>query len=426
MEPIKCNYVCCTILGILAVTACTDKESETAPLRTAENDNTSSVSDAVEEDDSDSDGDADRKNSDNNDEENTRAGGDADEHLAQTNNEPGDGSINKCAGVTEDAQSVRLPADIIIAVDNSGSMIEEVGFVRENLNRLLERVGDLDVHIVLISARNGDAVPHNLDQLGDRIGDIITSLTPGICVDPPLGKEGACPDNDESNPPKFKHIDHIVGSGSNDGLRAILQTYSQWKNSLREGAPLHIVLVSDDNAFLMTADGFTDSLSDLSTPAEDFTFHAIVATSNPGNGGPCNKLAAARGTVYEELVQKTKGVLGNLCEQKFTPVFDAISDSMISSTLSCEWKIPEPPKGETFDTNEVNVQFTSSKGKVHNIGWVPGSDECSKVEHGWYYNKEKNPTKVIVCGQTCEWIQRKDKGNISITFGCETIVATIV
>jgi hypothetical protein len=177
----------------------------------------------------------------------------------------------------------------------------------------------------------------------------------------------------------------------------------------------------------MTADGFINNLSGRTPPIEDFTFHAIVATSNPGNGGPCNTLAAAKGTVYEELVQKTRGVLGNLCEQKFDPVFDAISDSMLSSALSCEWKIPTPPEGETFDTSKVNVQFkNNANGKVHNIGWVPNKEACAKVENGWYYNKEKNPTKVIVCEQTCDWIQSKEEGSITITFGCETIPATIV
>ena len=49
--------------------------------------------------------------------------------------------------------------------------------------------------------------------------------------------------------------------------------------------------------------------------------------------------------------------------------------------------------------------------------------DCANVEHGWYYDNAMLPTEVLVCPQTCEWIQGQPGAQIDIQFGCATVVA---
>ncbi|MCP4602528.1 MAG: hypothetical protein GY847_18760 [Proteobacteria bacterium] len=261
------------------------------------------------------------------------------------------------------------------------------------MNKFSNKMGNLDVRVVLISALK-------------RPGIIWIC---GVCVDAPLGS-GACPAN-ESNPPKYKHIVQQVDS--NNALEKIVGTYPQWKDMLREDALLHFMVVSDDNSSPMTAPQFINQMAARNPSITDFFFHGITATKG---------CAAERGVVYETLVQQTGGIWGELCDQNFDPVFDAIIEAMISSSMSCEWEIPEPPEGEEFDKEMVNLEFKDNDSKMHRIGHVVSKDDCDKVENGWYYDSEDDPTKIFVCSQTCDWIKEHKDGEISIQFGCETEV----
>jgi hypothetical protein len=51
--------------------------------------------------------------------------------------------------------------------------------------------------------------------------------------------------------------------------------------------------------------------------------------------------------------------------------------------------------------------------------------KCDEVEYGWYYDDNKNPKKIILCDQTCDYIKSVEDGRIDIQFGCETIPAVI-
>jgi uncharacterized protein YegL len=50
--------------------------------------------------------------------------------------------------------------------------------------------------------------------------------------------------------------------------------------------------------------------------------------------------------------------------------------------LECEWGIPDPPEGETFDRDMVNVVFSQPTVKDMIIGRV-NQGKCDEVENGW-------------------------------------------
>jgi hypothetical protein len=310
-----------------------------------------------------------------------------------------------CEEVTSNAENVLVPVDIVIAIDNSGSMDFESSWVQQNMNGFSGQIvaSGVDAHIVLISASTAQS---------DN----------GICVPAPLGS-GSCPA--DSNPPNYRHVEQSVGS--NDALYQIHQTFGQWSDMLRPGSERHFIVMSDDDSDDSAA-AFVGWMSGHGI--DEFRFHSIVASIGPlaaiatsfcvAFGVP---LTAAAGTVYMELTDLTGGVYGDLCLQDFAGVFDEVATVVSDAGIVCEWEIPEPPEDQEFVADEVNVDFVDGDAVTHAIGWVESAADCDDVEHGWYYDDNENPTTIHVCPQTCAWMQGEEDAQVIIKFGCETIVA---
>lgn len=344
----------------------------------------------------------------------TGGGGDQGSSIATTGSgSDSSGSVQPCAGVSAEAQASLQPADVIIAVDTSGSMDEESGEVQANLNAFASVVtgSGIDMHVVLIA----DA---------------------SVCIPAPLGS-GNCGGADE-NLPSFRHVVQAVGS--NDSLELLVSTYPQYKDSLRQGATKTFIVVSDDNSDMSAAE-FTNAIMALDPSFAGFKFDAIVSYTSPLSCfgfscppnnpccvpfGPigCQPLSAEEGTVYKQLVAQTGGVSGDLCAQDFDPVFQDIAKGVVgSSKLACEYPIPDPPEGEEIDPNKVNVTYTpGGGGEPQPIYNVPGGAAQCGPEGGWYYDDLAMPTKIVLCPATCQTIQADSMGKFEVVFGCDTQV----
>jgi hypothetical protein len=324
------------------------------------------------------------------------------------------GGFEECTGVSETAVPELQPADIIIAVDTSGSMSEESDEVQANLNSFASIIdaSGVDAHVVLIS----DAT---------------------VCIPAPLGS-GQCAGAD-SNLPVYRHVVNVVNS--TDGLQVMLDTYPMWKDSLRPGATKTFFIVTDDNSALSAGD-FTNALLALDPPTfQGFKFDAICAQSDPlecfglscpaGNaccyspiGFGCDSYAAEEGTVYAQLTAQTGGILADLCAQDFDPIFQSMAEGVVtSSQLSCVYNIPPPPQGETLNPDQVNVTYTPGGGgndvPIYN---VPGGLNACGANGGWYYDDPQNPTQILVCPSTCATLQNDPAGAVDVVFGCDTEV----
>ncbi len=295
------------------------------------------------------------------------------------------------------------PADIIIVVDNSGSMDFEAQAVQANMNAFSSQIflANIDAHVVLISQIDGDT---------------------GVCVDPPLGS-GMCP-TDDNNPPGLTHI--VDGVDSNNALQKLIEHHAEWAPAMRATASKHVIVVTDDNSDL-SANDFQTMWAALDPTYVPYKLHAIAAPEGPVagclNSTSCCITSAAAGAVYMQLTMATGGIFGNLCDQEFQPIFDAVAAQVIEgSTLACEFTIPPPPEGETFDPMEVNVEFFDGVGTL-DIGYVEGPADCGGVTDGWYYDDPADPTTILLCPQTCDTIQGFQGAQVSIQFGCATVPA---
>lgn len=95
--------------------------------------------------------------------------------------------------------------------------------------------------------------------------------------------------------------------------------------------------------------------------------------------------------------------------------------------LDCKWSIPEPPHGEVFDQDLVNVQF-SPTGLTQNdstLGRVEYESKCGVSANSWHYDKTNDPSAIVACPKTCDQIKATDKGKISIVFGCKTVLTVL-
>ncbi len=308
-----------------------------------------------------------------------------------------------CEEVTDTAENKLQPADIIVVVDNSGSMDFEANFVQNYLNTFSNQIiqAGIEAHVALISSYPGNGN--------------------GICINAPLGKPGGCLENppDDNNPPSFLHIDKKVSS--NSALQDILDTEPEWSQILRPDGSLHMIVITDDDSSL-SAGAFHSMLVAINPECGKYVFHAIASPEDPALAclqmTSCCLLAADQGKEYEALVNMTGGVFGNLCDQDFAPVFDAVSEKVVQdAAIACSWDIPDT---ENFDPDKVNVQFDDGMGGILDIGRVDDPADCPSVTDGWYYDDPNMPTKILLCPQTCTKVQGFEDAKINIKFGCPT------
>ncbi|MBU1241414.1 hypothetical protein KKF84_07535 [Myxococcota bacterium] len=340
-----------------------------------------------------------------------------------------DGSCDDgtCSASISEADEGVLPADIIVVVDNSGTMGDEAASVQASMHDFVGAVvnSGIDAHVILISAdSNEDA---------------------GVCVPAPVGS-GNCP-NDE-NLPEFRHVMQDVGSSN--ALELILSTYPQWAPSLRPSATKTILVITDDNSGL-NATSFTTQLLALDPTFEGFKFSGIIApynidqadcvlceflgTCNTGScdtccgtdtilGLLCTALPAEEGTVYRDLITATGGIEGNLCIQDFQPAFNDLATAVIwESQVDCVYNIPEPPEGEVIDYTKINVDYqptpTDDPQAIYN---VPGGiDDCG-IGGGWYYDELDPHLQLSLCPTTCTEVSANLQAVITVKFGCATVV----
>lgn len=323
-----------------------------------------------------------------------------------TSSTSGDGTTGECAEISEAAMNKKQPADILFVIDNSGSMATEIASVKANMNAFSQKIinSGIDVHVVVISAYPSDD---------------------GLCIDPPLGS-GGCPVKD-NNPPKFLHVDSAVGS--TNALQKLLDHYPDYKASLRPDAAKHVVVVTDDDSGL-AANTFDTMFKALDPTLAAYKFHAICGANDSDDflwcaqNPDCCLFTAEAGDEYIKLINKTGGEWGDLCDQDFKPVFDVLSTQVIEeATLACEWAIPDPMGDDPIDFGKVNVDFDDGMGGAQTIGKVEAPADCANVVDGWFYDDPQNPTKILVCPQTCTKIQGVPNATMTIKFGCETVIA---
>lgn len=343
------------------------------------------------------------------------------------------GSLEDCPAVSQTADNKVQPVDIIIAIDTSGSMGEEIAFVQAEMNAFSQQIVDsgIDARVILIAAEAASTTSDpNANCVVFFPGTPCVSLGGGdfgVCIGAPLGS-GMCPA--DSKLPTYAHINQSVGS--TDALNVLISSYPSWKQHLREQSVKQFLVVTDDNA---------ESLFGAADPmGTTNTFIQQVTALEPGNplmwaSWKFNSIhcftqcaaAASIGTVYDLLVPQTGGTRGDLCLQDFKPVFDELAKQVASSVkVACEWDIPAVPAGKTFDRGKTNVKITLG-GTEEIIGNIKSAADCG-TNQAWHYDvadETMAPTKVLACPALCDRIQSAPDAKVDVLFDCPTIQVAV-
>jgi hypothetical protein len=121
-----------------------------------------------------------------------------------------------------------------------------------------------------------------------------------------------------------------------------------------------------------------------------------------------NEIAAGSGTNSALIVSPANPAQ---IQSDFTKAINQIK----ASALTCDYKIPAAPSGETFDRSKVNVQHVPLGSTPATIGY----NQACTGGTGWRYDDTNNPTRILLCDASCDGVKAKP-GKVDILFGCAT------
>ncbi len=360
--------------------------------------------------------------------------------------QPGD----TCAEDTADAQLVKEPVDIIMVVDDSGSMKNELESVENNINQnfgtILEE-SDIDYRLIALSRHRDD----------DN-----TSL----CVTAPLSTLASCPADEPGISERFFHYSTKVES--DDSFDLLLDTYEApfnqpclstcdngdteeednedkydnapdgWSQWLRKGAKKVFLEITDANED-MPVSTFVSELTAMApehfgtADAPTFIFHSItgvaekatptdpylpsepiVSETCTGNGGDVTNA----GETYQELSILTGGLRLPVCQfQAYDTVFREIAEDVIVQTdIACDFPIPEAPAGAgDIDLDNVAVKYVKGDGSGEvQFGQAAVPGECQP--EAFYIQDDR----IVLCAEACDTIRADPLSSVDVLFTCES------
>jgi hypothetical protein len=347
---------------------------------------------------------------------------------------------------TASSQTSMAPVDVIITVDQSASMGQELDGIFANINDHLAAVLDskgLDWRVILVAGN--------------------------FCVNPPLGRPGGPPACYESNPPRYFHAPAPINNS--DTLTQLLYTYDgyvrvpnscgktasaavRWRDWLRYDAQKIFIVFTDDDPVSFSAatlgcsecpwhncPTFADRPADWGgadfptelyrrSPAGMFgtaerpkwVLHSVVGVDRayaPNEalspfGQTCNfsgNTAENSGVEYQKLARLTGGLRFPSCNTDYSPVFRSIAATI--SPLSCSYAL----SGELdrIDPDRIRVQFDPGNGGAVRDLPRDESRPCESGANGW----QLAGSTVVLCGSTCTDVRASQTGSVAVTAGCQ-------
>ena len=342
----------------------------------------------------------------------------------------GGGPIGDAACATDTINGERVPLDMYIVFDRSGSMSTQTSGGQS----LWDATKQAFLTFVASPDTAGIGVGLQFFPPGNSSGANCFGAVPpncpvgcipfvNLCV--PGGDEG-CAINDYLPPAVF--IEQLPGvqskiasalNGTSPGggtpttpaMQAAAQSVTQHaaQNPTRK---VIIVLATDGNP--------NDCNSDIASVANVASGAAasnpsvqtfVIGINNSGvNTAGLDQIAQAGGTNKALLVNPANA------GKEFLDAIKAIQ----GQALGCTFKVPTPPSGKTFNPNQVNVWYTPAGGAPDLIFKVDSAAQCDPTLGGWYYNNPANPTEIELCPASCDAIGGT-KGEVRIELGCDSV-----
>ncbi len=318
--------------------------------------------------------------------------------------DPPPSQVEEEPSCVESFAETRRAVDIIISIDQSGSMSEEIESLKRNVNNLPKLLAE-----------------SNLDYRVVMIAEVGTGKY-GICVPPPLGGPECGANGDV-----FRPVDHVVLS--NDSLAIILRTMRHpvaklaWHDFLRPGVLKVFVPITDDEALDIGGPAFDAELLRRGAPlfgtstSRNYVFFPVIGVNDYPDTSTCPN-SDGPGREYQYLANLTNGRWFSVCRPSLGPVLDEIGKAA-RDAVSCEVAVPEPPAGTTLDLSRINVRITPADGEPVLVP-QDAAKPCAAGAEGWQFSEDKK--KILLCGSACTLAKSDPSTKFTVGFGCNTEV----
>ncbi len=369
---------------------------------------------------------------------------DGDEVFLGTDPTVADGA---CADVHGSTTLGGRPVDIIVSLDNSSSMSDEITAIVDRINidfaAILDSAG-VDYQVILVS-RHG-AIGDGLNSCDDH----------GICIEPPLSGAVCDPDGPPATTARFKHYSVCVDS--HDSFRKLAASFDRsppvwagafqpsgyydgstlvplsdapdgWSLWLRPGALRAFLEITDDGsnepASRFTGWMYSRDPMYFGTEAEpNWIFHAILGMSantpaddpwpaaDPVVTGRCSGGEDA-GEDYQDLSIMTGGLRFPICnDASFDVIFQALADDVVSgASVPCRYA-PSTTRSGMPDFERVIVVYEPASGTARALVQVGDETECGA---GDFY---VDGGDIQLCPDTCSVVEADPDASISVRVGC--------
>ncbi|HEX2870346.1 MAG TPA: vWA domain-containing protein [Polyangiaceae bacterium] len=295
--------------------------------------------------------------------------------------------------------------DLVLALDSSGSVAEEIAQIQNHLSSAFSRLAA--------------AVPEpHLVVLGGA----------AFCAVPPLGS-GQCGGAADEVLPSYRRV--VTELGGHNSLDTVVEQYSGWAPSLRAGALRSLLVVTDEDAELPAA-SFLSQLSALDSGFEHVFVDAVAPEHDPAAcvfGSPCpagNSCCspaagplmclsdfAEQGKNLLDLVGLTGGLFGNACEPHgaaYSSILDDVVDALIARSAVCSVPLSAAePEDVSIGSWADDVLLTQLLRRPTAAGCAGGSD--------WYFNPATNTADL--CPATCAALGTSSTKQLRIDVSCQ-------
>ncbi|HTI33311.1 MAG TPA: vWA domain-containing protein, partial [Miltoncostaea sp.] len=352
------------------------------------------------------------------------------------------GGIDACAAAPYQAQ--RLPLDMYIMLDKSGSMHENVSgggnkwqAVTAAIQSFVSQpgLGDISVGmqffpLFVTAAECSVACSSDADCGPFAPCDQASPSTPGTCQNCYPGAD-SCVVRDYSTPaveiaPLPGVVDPLVSAMQAQSPLGATPTSAALQGALDHGKdwaqahPGHVTIAvlatdgepTDCDTNLMNIDAIAAAAAGGSPKVLTFAIGVFTPYDIMyGSPAKLDAIAAAGGTGKATVIDTTQNV-----NQEFLAALDKIRDA----ALACSYDIPTPEAG-TPDFSRLNVQYTPGGGGAPVVfDHYTDKSQCPASGGGWYYDDPAHPTQIILCDAACAEVSADKSGKMDILLGCKT------
>jgi hypothetical protein len=306
------------------------------------------------------------------------------------------------------------PLDLFVAMDQSGSMNDDVG-------------GDSKWDLVVKALQSfvddpqSEGIGIGIQYFGiptgevDNNGDIIVSCVVADYASPSV-PIAPLPDNAG---PFLDSLRARMPEGGTPTVPALRGATAYAASYATQHPDRHVAVVLATDGVPNDCDSTVSGVSDVAATA--LAGKPSVATYVIGVGAELAALdavAAAGGTKSAFIVDTAHDV-----GMQFLAAMNAVRKA---AALPCEYAVPDSSSdGGQIDYGKVNVSVLPTASSPESVlSKVAGSDACAAAGGGWFYSTT-TPVKIELCPQSCQSVDADHGGEVHIAVGCQTRVAVV-